>query len=306
MELKFYTKCNLRCRYCFVRSGDYNRDFCIEKTHLLEWMAKTIEFKECNDLEIHIACYGEFLMHPQATEIIADLRNFSQIRVISAQSNGLLLTKERINALKAAGLDRLNISLNSLDEQKCNYLCRTKKYNLEKLLKMFDYILDAGMDLLIAPVWFFRVNDEGIEQIITLTKQLQQKNGEQRVLLGIQNYLEYRTGRKINKTRERDFPYFYEQLENLEAKHDIILKLGPADFGIHPAKALVPPLSLEEVSKVQILMPGRFSYEYIAALNPDWAVKVLSRGHHRPGDIIEVKVVRSNLHGNLMTAKFIP
>ncbi len=57
-----------------------------------------------------------------------------------------------------------------------------------------------------------------------------------------------------------------------------------------------------DTSKVQVLMRGRFKNEYIAALNQDWAVKVLSKSYLKPLKTYEVEYIKSNLSGNLLTA----
>ena len=102
------------------------------------------------------------------------------------------------------------------------------------MLNLFEWVLASKMDLIVAPIWFFGKNDEQIPKIIELVKSYEKrgynKDKTDKVRLGIQNYLVYRSGRKLSKVTERDFSYFYQRLTAYERQYDIKLKLGPCDF----------------------------------------------------------------------------
>ena len=303
LEVKPITICNLHCKYCFVSAGDYDRNFSIEKNYLVEWIKKAIELKNCADIEIHLAAYGEVLLYKEIYDLISDLRNIPEIKTISMQSNGLLLTEKKIEELENAGLDRLNISLNSMDEIECADYCGVKNYNLKHLLQVFDLVLQSKMELLIAPVWFKGINDKGILDIVKYVKNVEEKGYNwPKLRLGIQNYLTYRTGRKIKKIRSREFKYFYKLLQNMEKEHKIKLRLGPRDFGIHKTAAIYPSVRINDIRKVEILMKGRWKNEYIALFEDKWAVKVLSKEKLPLKKRIRVKFIKSSLKGNLLTA----
>lgn len=303
LEIKPITICNLRCRYCFVSAGDYKRNFIIEKSFLIEWINRAINLKDCNDIEIHIAPYGEILLYPNLYELISDIRNIPAVKTISLQSNGMLLTTENIQKLSELGVDRLNISLNSMNATECAEFCGVQDYNLTQLLDRFEDILNSRMELLIAPVWFMGLNDKGILEII---KYVHEKSYEghnwPKLRLGIQNYLTYKTGRKIKKIREREFTYFYHRLQELEKQFNLKLKLGPLDFGIHSTKAISPPVHIEDSVIVEVLCQGRWNNEYIARINPDWAVKLITKHPLTSGQFAKVNLIKGNLSGNLLTA----
>ncbi len=303
LEVKPITICNLHCKYCFVSAGDYERNFSIERDYLVEWIKKAIELKNCDDIEIHLAAYGEVLLYNELNELISDLHKIPKIKTISMQSNGLLLNKKKIDELEKAGLDRLNISLNSMDENECADYCGVKKYNLNHLLEVFDLVLQSKIELLIAPVWFKGINDEGVLDVVQYVKN-QEKNGYSwpKLRMGIQNYLTYRTGRKIKKARMRDFAYFYKLLNNLEKEYKIKLKLGPKDFEIRKTIAISPPVRLDDKRNVEIIMKGRWKNEYIAIFEKNWAVKVLCKEKIPLKKQIMVKFIKSSLRGNLLTA----
>jgi uncharacterized Fe-S cluster-containing radical SAM superfamily enzyme len=309
LELKFTTICNLKCNYCFVSAGDYDHNFIIQLDYLKEWIQKAVSMKRCDDLEFHLAPYGEILTYPAIYDLIKRLRAIPEIKTISAQSNGLLLTPETINKLEEAGLDRLNISLNSLDAQQCAHLCGVPKYDLVHLLQMFDLVLQSKMDLLIAPVWFMGENDQGINDIIEFVRKKTLVGiSWPKLRLGIQNYLTYKTGRKLKKIFSREFKFFYQRLRKMEQESGLKLKLGPNDFGIHKATPIATPFREGETASVEILMQGRWKDEFIARIqiqpNEFWAVKVLSNHPLEVGQMIQVRFIRGNLSGNLLTATY--
>jgi uncharacterized protein len=318
LEVKPITICNLRCKYCFVNAhfGDSKtrdqasqlnqlNNFIVDPKYMLKWLKIAIEQKQCNDIEIHIAPYGEFFLYPHFLELIRGIKALSQVKIVSIQTNGTLLTEQIISQLENAGIDRLNISLNALDKKKARNLSGTPTYDVDRILNIFKLILKSKIDLLIAPIWFFSYNDEDIEEIIKLGKEIEAKGYKSSFpLLGIQNYLLYKTGRKFWKVEPRTFDYFYARLTELEKKYEMKLKLGPIDFNIHPTTPLTPPVKVGSKISAKIICKGRSKIEYIGAINDVWAVKILSKIPLPLQKTITVTVIKQKLKENLITAKY--
>ena len=175
---------------------------------------------------MHIAPYGEFFLYPRYLELIKGIRKFPQVKTISIQTNGTLITESIVKELESAGLTRLNISMNALNEEKAQKLSGIPNYSVSKLLNIFDVILNSQIDLLIAPIWFFKYNDEDISEIIKLAKKFEEKGYTSPYpFLGIQNYLVYKSGRKFWKVEPRQFTHFYSKVvrigKNLQNKTEI-------------------------------------------------------------------------------------
>ena len=224
------------------------------------------------------------------------------------QTNGLLLTEDLIKNLETVNLTRINLSLNSLNEELASYLCKTTSYDMNKLLENIEFILNSNIDLLIAPVWFPRKNDEDIDNIIKFIVKLRKKGySEKKIQIGIQNYLIYKTGRKLKRVRQKTWDYFYRQLSELEKKYSIKLKLGPNDFGIHKRK-VVPPLNLKKNDEIglEIISKGRWKRECIGKINEEMCIKVLLKkpliSYDLIGKKIKAKVIKGNYKDNLLTA----
>ena len=304
LEIKPITICNLRCKYCFVSAGDYKVNFIADPDYLIKWIKKAIEIKELTETEIHLAPYGEIFLYPDLEELITKIRAIPEVKTISAQTNGLLLTPKKIKMLERVGMDRLNISLNSMDEQQCAKFCGVNKYNLPHLLAMFDLVLATTMDLLIAPVWFMGKNDQGVLDVLQYVKTKGENEGFTwpKLRMGVQNYLTYRTGRKLKKVHMREFKHFYKRIKALEREYGLKLRLGPTDFDIIKTKAVYPPVKLGEITMVDVIRAGRWKNEYIAKMDEQWAVKILSKTPLTPGQMIQVEFIKSSLTGNLLTA----
>jgi len=50
LEIKPITLCNLHCRYCFVKAGDYDINFVADIDYLIKWLKKAVKIKQCDDL----------------------------------------------------------------------------------------------------------------------------------------------------------------------------------------------------------------------------------------------------------------
>lgn len=308
IEIKCNTNCNLKCNYCFVSAGDYKTNFVIELNYLIENIKKVIKIKDPYDIEIHLAPYGEILLYPNLLELIKKLWNVNGITTISMQTNGLLLSESMIQELEAANLTRINLSLNTLNRELASYFCNSLNYDLKKLLKNIEFILDSNIDLLIAPVWFPRKNDKDIEDIIKFVVDLRKKGySEKQIQIGIQNYLIYKTGRKLKKVRPKTWDYFYKQLSKLEKNYHIKLKLGPKDFGIHKRKS-VSTLNLEKNDEIRlkIVSKGRWNDECIGKINEEMGIKVLLKKPIISNDLIgkqiKARIIKANYKDSILTA----
>ncbi|MHA2390927.1 MAG: radical SAM protein [Promethearchaeota archaeon] len=311
IELKPLTLCNLRCKYCFVSAGDYNNNFIVDINYLLQKVDEIIEIKGRSGIEIHLAPYGEILLYPNLIELIEKLWEIKGIATISMQTNGLLLHQDIIKQLESVGLTRINLSLNSLNAEKAEYLCNCKEYKMKTLLNNVDNILNSKIDILIAPVWFPGENDKDIEDIIKYVIDLRKKGfSGKKIRVGIQKYLIYKTGRKLKKIRPKTWDFFYKQLSKLEKKYGIKLKLGPKDFNIHKCKRATEfNYKKNDVIKLSIVSEGRWPNEFIGRIDKNTGIKVLV---NKPefqsksiiGKNIEVKIIKANYKDNILTAIF--
>ncbi len=141
MRLSLTDKCNLRCTYCMPAEG-------------LEWLSKQAVMTAAEITRIvrigvdHLGVRelrltgGEPLVRADLIEIISALRLAHPELPISMTTNGVGLDKKAAG-LKAAGLSRINVSLDSLHEETFTKL--TRRPFLDKVLAGVDAAWAAGL-----------------------------------------------------------------------------------------------------------------------------------------------------------------
>ena len=76
---------------------------------------------------------GEPTIRKDLIDIIGEIRSIPQIKLIGMTTNGLVL-KNKLNSLKEAGLDNINISLDTLVEAKFNFI--TRRLGFQRVLEV--------------------------------------------------------------------------------------------------------------------------------------------------------------------------
>lgn len=306
IEVKPCTGCNLNCIFCSVDEGPYSKtrkvDYMAYPDRLIDVFKEVASHKGFNNLEAHIDAQGEPTIYPYLLDLIRGLNEIPGVEVISMQTNGTLLDKDFIKNLEKAGLTRINLSINSLDSKKAKKISGTKSYDIKNVVEIAELIVNnSKIDLLIAPVWVPRVNDEDIKETVLFAKTLLEKKGETQKapILGIQNCLRYRFGRNPKKVRFRKTESFYEHLEKLEEELDIRpLKLRKEDFGIHPRRSPLKPFRKGEVLEVRVIGLGRLP-KTVLALSGERLIQVINCALPI-GKKFSVKIVRAK--HNIFTA----
>lgn len=265
LQVRPATGCLLNCPFCSVDEGKFSKtrftDYLISVPYLVEESKKLIDFKGISDIEIHIDGQSEPTLYPFLPELITEYTKDPRVVIISMQTNGIPLTRKYIQKLERAGLTRINLSINSLDPQRARYLAGTTSYNIEHVKQIVRDIARSSINLLISPLWVPSINDKDIKEIIQFVLDLNIKSNFP--ILGIQNYLKYKFGRKISKVKLVNMKRFKAKLEEWEELFDLHpLLLSPKDFGMHPAKSYPKSFKKGEKAEVEVLIPGRIGSTY--------------------------------------------
>jgi hypothetical protein len=227
----------------------------VEMAYLAEAVEEIAGFKGPG-VECHIDSPGEPVMYPYLPELIGKLRQIEEVSVISLQTNGTLLTMEKIAALEGAGLDRINLSLHALDPAIAQLLAGTESYDIQKITDAAKAVARSRIDLLIAPVFIPGINNAEIPKLIRFAQEI--GAGKRFPPLGIQKFEHYRYGRSPKGVKAQSWWQFYNQsIKPWEKECGIKLKLDSVrDFGMVRRPFIPLVFSKGEKVTVEIRAPG--------------------------------------------------
>ena len=159
-------RCNLRCRYCMPAEGVPKLDH-----------SQVLRYEEMEEIIAQAAALGitkvrvtggEPLVRPGVADFCGRVAAIPGIREVSVTTNGVLLGAQA-SALKAAGVGRVNVSLDTLNEEKYRYI--TRGGDLNRVLEGIRAAMKAGLaPLKINAVLIGGFNDDEIEAFVNLTR----------------------------------------------------------------------------------------------------------------------------------------
>lgn len=256
IEIKTQSSCNLNCIYCSISEGlqSEQTDFIVEKDYLVQEFKKLLNFIK-EPVEVHIGVQGEPLLYSDLLPLIKELHQIKEVHTISMDTNATLLTKSIVDQLSQYKKFRINISLNAMDQKIAEKLAGTN-YNLKHVLDIIKYAAPK-IEILIAPLLVPGYNDNELIKIIEFAKKNNIKT------IGIQNFLNYKTGR--NPAKALDWDKFKKILKDLEKKTrtKLIFDLKK-DFNIKETKKLTKPFKKDQVVKATVVSKGRFPNSRLA------------------------------------------
>jgi len=166
MRVAITDRCNLRCRYCMPAEGvqqiPHHEILTFEETLRLCSL-----FTELGVGKIRVTG-GEPLVRKGAVDFLSSLANLPAGPEVLLTTNGLVL-EEHLDKLKAAGIKRINLSLDSLNPETWSKITRRKGF--EKVRSAVDKVLESGLGLKINVVVLPGFNDHEISDFVELTRK---------------------------------------------------------------------------------------------------------------------------------------
>ena len=163
LRISVTDRCNLRCVYCRpLHDCNY-----IEHKEILnfEEIHRIVRlFADCSIDRVRLTG-GEPLVRDNITSLVAKLAAIKAIRELTLTTNGVLL-QQKADELKAAGLDRVNVSIDSLEAN--NYRLITGYDFLPRVVEGIQKAIEVGLQ----PVKINAVILRGINnsQIVALAR----------------------------------------------------------------------------------------------------------------------------------------
>lgn len=127
------SRCNIHCLYCYYTIWDERKDSTIMKQNTFNNVLKFLRQGEFEEVSF---TGGEPLLHPDINNFIKKCH--SNNIITSVNTNGVLLSKQKINMLVDAGLEKIAISVDSIEKDVHDDLRKGSK--LEHILNMISYI----------------------------------------------------------------------------------------------------------------------------------------------------------------------
>ena len=164
LRLSLTERCNLKCIYCREET-----DFCKAKQEL-----NLRELTQLMNVMVRLGVTkvrltgGEPLVRKDLEQIIHMVSGYTQIQDLSMTTNAQGLC-DRIQQLHQAGLQRVNISMDSLDQER--YRRMTRGGDLQQVLNGIDAALREDMQVKINVVLVRSENDNEIDDFIALAKE---------------------------------------------------------------------------------------------------------------------------------------
>lgn len=165
LRLSVTELCNLRCRYCMPEDGVCKKRH--EDMLTQEEMVTAIRAAAALGIRKLRITGGEPLVKGNIVELCREAASVDGIEEICLTTNGTLLPKLAL-PLREAGVNRLNISLDTLNAEKFHYITRIG--NIGDALRGIEAALDVGFDKVkINSVLIGGFNDDEIPALAELT-----------------------------------------------------------------------------------------------------------------------------------------
>ncbi len=165
LRLSVTDRCNLRCRYCMPEEGICKKDH----SEILseDEMIQAVEAAASLGITKLRITGGEPLVKKNILSICRRAAQVTGIKEVCLTTNGVLLP-QLAKPLKEAGVKRLNLSLDTLNEDKYAYITRIGK--LETFKAGLDAAFEAGFQKVkINAVLIGGFNDDEIADLANLT-----------------------------------------------------------------------------------------------------------------------------------------
>lgn len=261
LQFQYDYSCNFRCHHCDItklRAKEGRRSFTIPDVRELSRQADEMGLAHI------VITGGEPLVFPDFDEIVKAIN--PDKFYITSDTNGWFLDAKKARHLKTIGLDKIQLSLDSLSAAEHDEF-RRKPGSHERALRAIDASLDAGLNIILATVvtkqrirsqefieFLEFAKKKGVGVFVTYAKPVGEWEGNYEVL--------------INKD---DMDY----LRGLEKKYDVFTHLTPSyglNLGCIAVKRMV------SITKYGDIMPCPYIHVALGNFFEESLKDIIARG----------------------------
>jgi cyclic pyranopterin phosphate synthase len=162
LRVSLTNRCNLKCIYCHGEGEEHSgREITVDE------IAQIARIAAKHGVDKIKFSGGEPLLRTDFEDI---LRALPPLRDVSVTTNGTLLAP-RAESLKASGLDRVNVSLDSLSRDSFNFITKCPDGYFERVLDGISVALDVGLTpVKINMVYLKDINENEIDRMIDFVR----------------------------------------------------------------------------------------------------------------------------------------
>uniref|UniRef100_A0A915BR26 Radical SAM core domain-containing protein n=1 Tax=Parascaris univalens TaxID=6257 RepID=A0A915BR26_PARUN len=225
LRISLAEKCNLRCTYCMPEEG-----VPLSPSHNLlsaDEIVRLATIFAANGVTKIRLTGGEPTLRKDIVDIVGRLASIPGIRQVGMTTNGIAL-RQKLEALASAGLNKLNISLDTLNEAK--YMIITRRNGFNKVMRSIELAESIFDQVKINNVVIRGINDEELTNFVSLTEF---RNLDVRFI----EYMPF----SGNKFEVRKMVPYKEMLKAIDKKFPVIIKLK--DLPSDTSKVLISLLS---------------------------------------------------------------
>lgn len=261
IQFQYDYTCNFRCRHCCItelKQRQGRRSFTVEDVKELARQADELGLAHV------VITGGEPLMFPDFDDVV---RAFDPKRFyITSDTNGWLLTPERARHLKDLGVDKIQLSLDSLLPGEHDDF-RRKPRSHERAMRAIDAALATGLNLILATVVtkqrvrsqeFLELlefaRNKGVAVFVTYAKPVGEWEGRLDILI------------------DRDD---MDYIRKLEKKYNVFTHLTPAyglDLGCIAVKRMI------SITKYGDVMPCPYIHVSLGNVFEEPLARIIERG----------------------------
>jgi MoaA/NifB/PqqE/SkfB family radical SAM enzyme len=194
IQFQYDYRCNFRCQHCSIEPFQTKKD---ERENRPGWDMEKVRnlSKQADELGLarFVITGGEPLTFPDFDSLVEAIN--PQKHYINCDSNGWFLDYNKAKHLKKIGVDRIQLSIDSLNaEEHDNF--RQRKGSHERCLRAIDACKDSGLQILIQTVvtkervrsqelidFIDYLNKKDVGVFITYAKQVGEWQGKEDILV---------------------------------------------------------------------------------------------------------------------------
>ncbi len=271
LQVRPSTLCFHDCIFCSVDAGPSSRtrraEFIVDVDLLVEWVGRVASVKG-GGLEALIDGVGEPLTHPRIVDIVEKLKSdVAGVERVAIETHGGSLSKSLARRLEAAGLDRINLSVDAVSPSLARRLVGVEWYDVERVLRIAEWIIkETSIDVVLTPVVVPGYNEGEMRALIEWARRVGagRKSGWPTGVL-IQKFEVHKYGRKPRlKGGPWSWQRFYSWLRRLERETGYRLIVEPREIGFEERPSIEKPFSEGDVVRAVVASPGWHRGEWLA------------------------------------------